>query len=70
MKSVLLSALVLGAMTAGAWADSTTSIDAPADSVVLERISQTNRGGNEPQGEAKGVPATNPAGKAPPGQNK
>ena len=34
---------------------------------------QTNGGGNTPQGEANGVPTTtvneNPTGKAPPGQN-
>jgi hypothetical protein len=35
--------------------------------------SQTNGGGNEPKGQANGVPttpATNPQGKAPAGQNK
>lgn len=32
-------------------------------------ISQVNGGGNTPNGEANGVPATNPAGHAPPGQN-
>ena len=35
--------------------------------------SQTNGGGNEPKGEANGVPtspATNPSGNPPPGQNK
>ncbi len=32
---------------------------------------QINKGGNEPQGNANGVPTTNvnPTGKAPPGQN-
>jgi len=33
------------------------------------KITQTNGGGNEPQGEANGIPSKNPAGKCPPGQN-
>jgi hypothetical protein len=41
--------------------------------VLEERIAptivQVNGGGNIPNGEANGVPATNPAGHAPPGQN-
>jgi len=37
--------------------------------VVLAKITQTNGGGNTPNGNANGVPHTNPAGKAPPGQN-
>ena len=39
-----------------------------------ERIAPTivavNGGGNTPNGEANGVPRENPAGYAPPGQNK
>lgn len=34
------------------------------------KITQTNGGGNVPNGNANGVPSTNPAGSAPPGQNK
>jgi bacteriocin-like protein len=34
------------------------------------KITQTNGGGNIPKGEANGVPASNPAGKEPAGQNK
>jgi hypothetical protein len=33
------------------------------------KITQTNRGGNDPGGVANGIPHTNPAGKCPPGQN-
>ncbi len=33
------------------------------------KITQTNNGGNVPNGNANGIPATNPAGHAPPGQN-
>ena len=33
------------------------------------KITQTNGGGNTPNGEANGIPAENPAGKCPPGQN-
>jgi hypothetical protein len=32
-------------------------------------ITQTNGGGNTPNGNANGIPATNPAGHEPPGQN-
>jgi hypothetical protein len=38
--------------------------------VAFAKISQENRGGNEPGGEARGIPAKNPADKCPPGQNK
>jgi hypothetical protein len=37
---------------------------------IAPAIVQVNGGGNEPNGNAYGVPATNPAGYAPPGQNK
>ena len=33
------------------------------------KITQVNGGGNEPNGEAHGIPSKNPAGKCPPGQN-
>ena len=33
------------------------------------KITQTNGGGNDPQGQANGIPNTNPADKCPPGQN-
>ena len=38
--------------------------------VAFAKITQENQGGNEPRGEARGIPAENPAGKCPPGQNK
>ncbi len=38
--------------------------------VAFAKISKENQGGNEPRGEARGIPAKNPAGKCPPGQNK
>ena len=37
--------------------------------VAFGAITQTNGGGNTPNGNANGVPHTNPAGHAPPGQN-
>jgi len=37
---------------------------------IAPAIVQTNGGGNVPNGNANGVPATNPAGNEPPGQNK
>ena len=33
------------------------------------KITQTNGGGNDPNGQANGIPNTNPADKCPPGQN-
>jgi len=37
---------------------------------IAPAILQVNGGGNVPNGEANGVPASNPAGHEPPGQNK
>jgi len=37
---------------------------------IAPTILQVNGGGNIPNGEANGVPASNPAGHEPPGQNK
>ena len=37
---------------------------------IAPTILQVNGGGNVPNGEANGVPASNPAGHEPPGQNK
>jgi len=37
---------------------------------IAPAILQVNGGGNVPNGQANGIPATNPAGYAPPGQNK
>jgi hypothetical protein len=34
------------------------------------KIIQVNGGGNTPNGNANGIPSTNPAGSAPPGRNK
>jgi len=36
---------------------------------IAPTIVQVNGGGNTPNGNANGVPAVNPAGHAPPGQN-
>jgi hypothetical protein len=55
---------------------STHTLDAPVelseaqlDQVAGGKIVKVNGGGNTPNGNANGVPATNPAGKEPPGQN-
>jgi hypothetical protein len=37
---------------------------------IAPKILQVNGGGNIPNGEANGVPASNPAGHEPPGHNK
>ena len=37
---------------------------------IAPTILQVNGGGNVPNGEANGVPASNPAGHEPPGHNK
>ena len=37
---------------------------------IAPKILQVNGGGNVPNGNANGVPASNPAGNEPPGQNK
>jgi hypothetical protein len=37
---------------------------------IAPAIVQVNGGGNTPKGEANGIPASNPAGYEPPGQNK
>lgn len=44
--------------------------DAEMDKVAAGAITQTNGGGNTPNGNANGIPASNPAGHEPPGQNK
>jgi hypothetical protein len=38
--------------------------------VAFGAITKENPGGHEPGGEAKGIPAKNPADKCPPGKNK
>jgi hypothetical protein len=38
--------------------------------VAFGAITKENGGGNQPGGEAKGIPAKNPADKCPPGKNK
>jgi hypothetical protein len=37
---------------------------------IAPTITQVNGGGNVPNGNANGVPFSNPAGQQPPGQNK
>jgi hypothetical protein len=73
------SALVLGATTTAALAESVRPTESRSDVVYLTsaqmdgvragKITQTNGGGNIPKGNANGVPASNPAGHEPPGQN-
>ena len=67
MRSMAM-ALLLAAMPFAAG-----TFDQPAQPeqglIVLAKITQTNGGGNTPNGNANGIPRTNPAGQAPPGQN-
>jgi hypothetical protein len=42
----------------------------PLEERIAPTILQVNGGGNVPSGNANGVPASNPAGHEPPGQNK
>ena len=42
----------------------------PLEERIAPTILQVNGGGNIPNGNANGVPASNPAGNEPPGQNK
>jgi hypothetical protein len=78
MKSLVLALAMLGAVSLSATAAPTQLSKAQLDRVVAGAITttttQTNGGGNTPQGSANGVPtvttSTNPAGSAPPGQNK
>ena len=46
-----------------------TLTETEVKAVAGGKITQTNGGGNVPNGNANGIPATNPAGHAPPGQN-
>jgi hypothetical protein len=74
------SALILSATTTVALADSVRPTKSQSDVVYLTSaqmdgiragaITQVNGGGNVPNGAANGIPATNPAGKEPAGQNK
>jgi len=73
MKQRILTLGMLAAftVTAGtAMAAPQKLTQAQLDQVVAGAITQTNNGGNTPNGNANGIPARNPAGKAPPGQNK
>ena len=56
--TVLMAALVVAAMM--------VVMAAPA----FAKITKQNQGGNGPRGEARGIPAKNPADKCPPGKNK
>ena len=79
MKSILLSTLALGAMTAVAAAGPVPLTGAQMDSVTAGKITQhtSNPAGNEPPGQQDKTPNNpkfttenqNPQGKAPPGQN-
>ena len=69
MKTFIISAALIGAASLAASAAPVQLNKAQLDQVVAGAIAQTNGGGNVPNGNANGVPATNPAGHAPPGQN-
>ena len=72
MKLLKISAAA-AAMTfaAGfAFAEPVKLTKAELDSIVAGAITQTNGGGNTPNGQANGIPSTNPAGHAPGGHNK
>jgi hypothetical protein len=69
-KSVLWFFAVSSALTVCAKAEPVKLNDVQLDQVVGGVITQTNGGGNIPNGKANGIPATNPTGFAPPGQNK
>jgi hypothetical protein len=77
MKQRMTSLAVLAAFTVTAGAAIAEPVKlskAQMDKVVAGAITpvQINGGGNTPNGNANGVPTTNvnPAGSAPPGQNK
>ena len=70
MKAIALSILALGAMTVAASAEPVKLSKGQMSTITAGKITQVNKGGNVPSGQAKGIPATNPAGKAPAGQNK
>lgn len=66
----LASAAVFAVVAASASAEPVKLSKAELDNVVAGSITKTNGGGNTPAGNANGIPNTNPAGTAPPGQNK
>ena len=71
LRSVTLaSALSLAIVAIGASAEPVKLSKSQLDEVVAGAIAQTNGGGHVPGGNANGIPSTNPAGTAPPGQNK
>jgi hypothetical protein len=70
MKTSLLSLAGVFALVAGsAIAQPVKLGKVQMAKVVAGAITQTNGGGNTPNGNANGIPHTNPAGHAPPGQN-
>jgi len=71
MKVLKLSVLGIAALSVATAGAAPVKLDqAKMDSVSGGKITQVNNGGHEPNGEANGIPAKNPTGKAPPGQNK
>jgi hypothetical protein len=73
MTNRIVSFVVLGAFaftTGAAIAEPVKLSKAELDKVVAGAIQQVNGGGKTPSGNANGIPSTNPAGNAPPGQNK
>lgn len=70
MKTIVLSIVALGMMSATASAAPAKLSKEQMSTITAGKITQVNKGGNVPSGQANGIPATNPAGKAPAGQNK
>lgn len=72
MKTLLTVATLaaFSVATNAALAEPVKLSKAQLDQVVAGAIEQTNGGGNVPNGNANGIPASNPAGNEPPGQNK
>jgi hypothetical protein len=70
MKWIAVIALALGSLSVAAQAEPVKLSKDKMATVVAGAITQVNGGGNTPNGNANGVPSTNPTGKAPPGHNK
>jgi hypothetical protein len=72
MKAIILSIMACSAfgLISVASAEPVKLSKEQMAAITAGAITQTNGGGNIPGGNANGVPATNPAGSAPPGHNK
>jgi len=69
-RSIICLIAAFGAVAFTVGAQPVKLSQAQLDQVVAGTITKTNGGGNTPNGNANGIPAKNPAGFAPPGQNK